>query len=73
MNGIEYHSSEESAEEGDERERRVVFNVKKLPWEKKELKDGKRELDEQQIPKSSRRAQLKVVVQWRGLKESDRA
>ena len=56
----DYMSSQESEEEMIKGgQARIYFRVKPLSWERKELKQGKRELDEHHLSRLGRRAQLK--------------
>ena len=69
----QYMSSEESAEEEDnDGHKRVVFKVKSLSWERKELRLGKKSLDQHFLGRQSRRAVLKRVKRVRGHILSDR-
>lgn len=72
LNNIDYMSSEESEIEEEEGQRRLVFYVKKLTWERSELRNGKQELDELYMSTLSCLALLKWVKRVRKVRESDR-
>ena len=56
----EYMSSEESDEEEEQDgHKRQVFRVKPLPWERKELREVKRSLDQVHLQSLSKRALYK--------------